>query len=159
MKIENGIAGNWRSNDKVKKLSKLPRNFTFFLNPYEFPRDFNIHFLLVPSTLIIFLGGRGSDWKNGAQFAVVNPFWLFSLFSTMGILFARVDLHDGNPSIRWNARAPIVIGVYPSPKWVSILLISACNISISSEREIEPTSRWWATSGLEQQQKNPQCIT
>lgn len=159
MKIENGIAGNWRSNDKVKKLSKLPRNFTFFLNPYEFPRDFNIHFLLVPSTLIIFLGGRGSDWKNGAQFAVVNPFWLFSLFSTMGILFARVDLHNGNPSIRWNARAPIVIGVYIHHRnefpfyWFPLV-----TFRFTSEREIERTSRWWATSGLEQQQKNPQCV-
>ena len=41
-------------------------------------------FFSFPPPLSLFWG-RESDWKNGAQFAVVNPFWLFSWFSTMWV--------------------------------------------------------------------------
>ena len=97
---ENCIAGNWRSNDKVKKSTKLPRHFTFFLNPYEFPPDFNIHFLLVPSTLIIFfLGGGERKWlKKWRPICRCQSFLVFSLFLYDVSLFARLDLHNGNPS-------------------------------------------------------------
>jgi len=105
MKIENGIAGNWRSNAKVKKSTKLPRHFTFLWIPTWFQHSFSSR------SLIIFLG-EGEWLKKWRPICCCQSFLAFFLIFYDGSLFARVDLHNGNPSIRWNARAPIVIGVY-----------------------------------------------
>ena len=97
---ENCIAGNWRSNDKVKKSTKLPRHFTFFFKSLWISTWFQHSFSsrsLHPHNF--FLGGGERKWlKKWRPICRCQSFLVFSLFLYDVSLFARLDLHNGNPS-------------------------------------------------------------